>query len=560
MLHWHAFEEDRDYVLEQFYAGVFDHLEVAGRVAESEFFRHFLDRGDLDALAASYPTPRQKEEVPLWLYLSSELTLKLHGAHGFGAYPYVLHCGGLREALGPDQSRWREDPGTGARHQVYEGYNQKNDYERVTPCDHDFLRKLARDTEVTKLQDWFDTAVPRFLAERSAFDEQGIFLIDGSYLFVPDNPHYAGSDVLRFDEHNHPISQAEEDALPKAAKRRCHWERCYKAVTLLHTNLQQDLFLYGGARILPGRASEVPYLKDLPAAFAKAVGRGVLKILIHDRGFIDGAATGLLKQEHGIDSVFPLKSGMTIYDEARRLSEVDETPWQTFTPTPKAPPPVPPQRPESIRRREQKRMATRQLRGIGRKQQAVRVLNVELKAVRDHRTWDSCPVPVHVVLLREYRSDGKCLEWALATTKDFTDPLEIWQLYQVRTAIEERHRQLKCFWDLTSFRSPAFSLVVNQVVFVLLAYTLVQLFLKDTNQGLVAGKVRERLLQMLMPEEDLLYLYCDGRFATFTGLELMGHALDLDEGPRRRMRGVIRQLRQARFRPPDLPSRQGPFA
>jgi hypothetical protein len=36
---------------------------------------------------------------------------------------------------------------------------------------------------------------------------------------------------------------------------------------------------------------------------------------------------------------------------------------------------------------------------------------------------------------------------------------------RLRTAIEERHRQLKCYSDLEAFTSRAFSLVAHQVVF-----------------------------------------------------------------------------------------------
>ena len=41
-------------------------------------------------------------------------------------------------------------------------------------------------------------------------------------------------------------------------------------------------------------------------------------------------------------------------------------------------------------------------------------------------------------------------------------------LYGLRTDIEERHRQVKCFWDLTRIHSTAWSLIVNQLVFVCL--------------------------------------------------------------------------------------------
>ena len=98
-----AFEEDREAVLADLRRGEFDYVEVASRVTEARFFRYLLDQGDLKQLAGTYPTPRKKEEVPLWLYLASQLTLRLHGQHAYQALPYILHCGGLRDALGPGQ-------------------------------------------------------------------------------------------------------------------------------------------------------------------------------------------------------------------------------------------------------------------------------------------------------------------------------------------------------------------------------------------------------------------------------------------------------------------------
>ena len=50
-----------------------------------------------------------------------------------------------------------------------------------------------------------------------------------------------------------------------------------------------------------------------------AVGPGVIKLLILDRGFIDGAFITEMKRKHGIDVLIPLKSNMTALDEALRL-------------------------------------------------------------------------------------------------------------------------------------------------------------------------------------------------------------------------------------------------
>ncbi len=266
-----AFVEDKEYVIEQFKAGRFDYLEVASKVVEAEFFRFFLNGGHLDRLAASYPTPRKKHDVPLWVYLSSQITLKLHGAGGFAALPYILYCGGLVDALGHRQAQWREDAGAGSRRLCFEGYNRKNQYERSTPCDHDFLRKLSRDTLAPALQYWFSHAVNRLYRDLGAFDSDGIFMVDGSYLFVPDNPRYEESAVIWFDEHNHPIGKEAREKLTPAARKRCRLRRCYRSVSLIHTDRALSHTLYSGIRLLPGNASETPYLGPLVDDFIDAL-------------------------------------------------------------------------------------------------------------------------------------------------------------------------------------------------------------------------------------------------------------------------------------------------
>jgi hypothetical protein len=227
---WYAFEKDKAFVTEELRQGNFDYMEVVGAVEETNFFRMLLGEGVLSALAADYPTPRRKEEVPLWLYLASELTLRLHGASGFGAYPYVLHCGGLINALGPDEVEHKLDSPSGEWRTTMRGYNNKNRYARMTPCDKDFLRKMGKDTEPLALEHWFGTSVPRQYKALDAFDQEGIFLIDGTYIFVPpDNERYENSSRLLFDESGHPIDKETFDALSKERQQRCQWRRCYRA-------------------------------------------------------------------------------------------------------------------------------------------------------------------------------------------------------------------------------------------------------------------------------------------------------------------------------------------
>jgi hypothetical protein len=177
---------------------------------------------------------------------------------------------------------------------------------------------------------------------------------------------------------------------------------------------------------------------------------------------------------------------------------------------------------------------------------------VELKAIHHMRLWETCAVPIHVVLLREFRTDGSCSEWALATTRHFDEPLQVWRDYQLRVVLEERHRHMKCFWDLTNFRSRAFSLVVNQVIFMVLTYSLMQCFLVKVEREDLTGATRRRLLEQLLPTGQKVSVYRDNYVAYFTPLELLSEVLKLSEGPRRRLIGTVQRLCRSALAPPEL--------
>jgi hypothetical protein len=70
-----AFQYDRSFVLDALRHGDLDYLEHVSEAAEADLFRHLLRRQVIQRLAETYPSPRKKEEVPVWIYLSSELSL-----------------------------------------------------------------------------------------------------------------------------------------------------------------------------------------------------------------------------------------------------------------------------------------------------------------------------------------------------------------------------------------------------------------------------------------------------------------------------------------------------
>jgi hypothetical protein len=191
-------------VLDAFRQGEFDALEILGQADERDFFERCFQERLLLRLAQDLPTARKKEDVPRWFILA---------------------------ALPPDLATKHLDPKTQRWVLAGQGFNDKNSYDRATPCDQDTLRKALKDVPAAQWLDWFNATVQKVFQPYGFFDPAGIFIGDASYLFVPDNPAYAGSVVLWFDEHNDPV---EYEKLTLEQRKWAHRERCYKWISLLH--------------------------------------------------------------------------------------------------------------------------------------------------------------------------------------------------------------------------------------------------------------------------------------------------------------------------------------
>jgi hypothetical protein len=545
-----VFENNKPFVIDEFREGRFDYVELASDVAETKFFQFLFGQQIVERLAKHYPSPRERHHVPLWMYLSSQLSLRLHGQHSFHSYPLIIRAGGLVDALGPEVARREVDPHSGDVVLDCAGFNERNLYPRHTPCDQDFLRKLARDTQPEELEDWYNRHVAAVYRDLRAFDPDGLFMADGTYLFVPDNPRYEGSQRLLFDEHNHPVSKKQEQEMTKAQRARCRWRRYYKAVLLLHCDAAGERFVVVGLRVLRGDESEATALWPLVDTFLAAVGAGVMKVLLLDRGFINGPQIGRLKRDHGIDTVIPIRSDMDLQEDVRGLMKLS-TSWEEYAPTRRAPLPDvtaashgQPTHPTAKKRERQRRKTLARRRANAPAPEPSRVRQQTLIARFPGLTsWWDCPTPLTGVYSRDLYADGQEEGWLLVTTNADWSARRVRDLYGLRADIEERHRQVKCFWDLTRFHSTARSLVVSQTVFVCLTYSLLQIhLLQQGHQEL--NRRTWPTGRRLLPDGDRVIIYRQQCFAFFTLLEHMDLTLNLEGKARRRAQAKTRRLLQ----------------
>ena len=128
------------------------------------------------------------------------------------------------------------------------------------------------------------------------------------------------------------------------------------------------------------------------------------------------------------------------------------------------------------------------------------------------------------------------------------------QEYALRPSVEERHRQLKCFSDLAGFTSRRLSLVVNQVIFVLLIYSLLQWYWQRIRRPEFNSRITARALDQLRPTMTVILIFYQNYVARLAPLEYQELLLTLEEEARlkilsktrRLRRGLIHQLDHAR--------------
>jgi hypothetical protein len=147
-----------------------------------------------------------------------------------------------------------------------------------------------------------------------------------------------------------------------------------------------------------------------------------------------------------------------------------------------------------------------------------------------------------VVANRERYGDGHQEIWFLIDTREVDNPEQTQQEYHLRVSTKERYRQLKCFSDLTHFTSRAFYMVVNQVVFIMLAYNRLQIYLLNRRRKELTQKTLPRIRQQVLPSDNHVIVYYQNYYGLFAPFELMGFVVTLHEEARKKIADKCRRI------------------
>jgi hypothetical protein len=246
------------------------------------------------------------------------------------------------------------------------------------------------------------------------------------------------------------------------------------------------LRLIVAAKVVPIEERETRHTLALVRQAIRNLGPGILRVLLVDRGFLDGADLWELKHTLGIDFVVPAKAKMGITADAQGLARQNADG-------------------ESIFREDRVGRPKRGKDGRERHDGQVTVVGVadltsydqygeEAHAPQANRTdFVGNPLNALVVLrwLGEASAQGD--EKVFLTSLPITQPLTILDLYDLRSLIENTaFRELKQGWCLESYPKKTDDAVRAHVFLTLITFTLANAFRTKHGQALAHHGIRRQ--------------------------------------------------------------------
>ena len=236
-----------------------------------------------------------------------------------------------------------------------------------------------------------------------------------------------------------------------------------------------------------------------------------VKSLIADRGFLDGPMISCFKKKYGIDMLIPLKKNMDAYLDARGLSRLEDKPWQDVDEV------------------------------------------TSCYMAKKIRSYKGCDVDLNVILVRQELKNGKVRLWALAATKNYSNPAKAVRDYRLRWQIEERYKQIKSSWFDQGFKSTDFNLVSAHIIFTLLVYSLIQIYLNAEKLKKLANRTMEALRYEESLGDNAVIMYADGYYAALDYNEGLYYVAFLEGDSLKRFRKWIKNFISQKYRMPDDP-------
>ena len=485
--------------------GEIDYADLTQWDFPDEFLCFVAESGLLKFVDSTYPNPRCKNEVPIWFLISCQLVMRLHQTGRYNHLQYLLNSGSLL-------TRFNFNVGSSKI-----GFNDKNKNTRKTAVHADTVRKFFKDTKCEDIRSWYKDDLQRWFRTQHAFNHQGLFILDQTHLVVPDNKNYQHAVKMPVDEYGHLYPNL--GYLTPEQKKSLVYHPCYTLSTLLNVGMKQDGFHVAGYEFGPGNEDELVQADKLVPDFCRK-SPGAMKLLIVDRGYIDGEFIGRIKRDHNVDVLVPLRKNMTDYIEAIEIADLENS-WQLVE--------------ETIDKT-----------GFVRHKK-------EMAFTPDLDMWPTLDRKMHAITTRYTKWNTETEQYdvnhgVLVSTKKYSDPKMMVFHYDLRTQTEERFRQFKHSWYITDFPSPNASLLESHICFTLLTYSLLQLYLRRSDLRDMTNKMIQTLRADERLGKDAVVVYAKNHYGVFDLDDYTALVAGMQDLPRGRLKAIMEAQKEVRLK------------
>ncbi len=450
-----------------------------------ELVSHFLRNGFLKSALRLFPDPRKNYEVPMECLLLAPILQRLNDKHSLLLAPYLLNSGSLITELGYNPQI------------LQEGFNQRNKYERKTAFHGETLKHVLNAVDSEGMMSWWNEGLFASWQEQAKLSvgEEGVtrkFILDGMKIEVPAHlkHKYVGAGTVKNDDgtysHGYKVVWMQQVLIPKKRKPKkilSEKEREKEA------RLQKPRGILVGLRIGPIEEHDQSLGKWLLQEFPFEA----KDELIFDRGFIDGNWFDELHEKKGIEIFVPIRRNMKITKEAVLKAQEHPEEWKPH-PT--------------------------------RKDQWIQTLHPD-----DLKSWSECQSLKSGVMVRWKDKEGVFDEVVFVSTKENLSPEEILATYDLRSRIEETHRQLKIFQGIETLPSKKWEQVIFGILMGIMAFNLLTLYLlAEHGEDLEEAKTIKTLKQKReYKKEPNSIVYTETAFAVLPQRSLLVRTLKLED-------------------------------
>ena len=334
-------------------------------------------------------------------------------------------------------------------------------------------------------------------------NSKGHFALDATDLET--TPRYQGAGVRKYTEWK----------VDKETKKAVEIERFahgFKVLIVYEVRLR----LVVAAKVVPINEHESKFTLALVRQAVKNLGAGVLRVLLMDRGFLDGQDLWVLKHDLGIDFVVPSKDKMRVTEDARGMCRRKEDGEGVF---------------KGERQGKKKGGKDGKVKWEG---------QVSVVGVAGLTSYDQYGDEEHAKRANRKDFQGNALsavvvtswqgeEYKVGDEKVFlsslpvSEPLGVLDLYDLRSLIENTaFRELKQGWNLKSYPKRTAEAVRGHVFLTLLTFTLANAFRSSRGQELAKhGIRRQRAEQHDDNVDDNVIVFTDDYYAIFHIEELV---------------------------------------